>query len=112
MQPFRAEANGLLVYVRLTPRASGDLISGTETTADGRAHIAAKVRAVPEKGAANAAVERLLAEWLGVPKMSISLASGATSRLKTLRIAGDPARLIAAIEAKLSTPVHLPVKRR
>jgi uncharacterized protein (TIGR00251 family) len=112
MQPFRAETGGVLVYVRLTPRASSDAIAGTEMSADGRSHISAKVRALPENGAANAAVEKLLAEWLGVPKASVSVASGATSRLKTLRIAGDTSRLIAALEAKLSAPVHLRPKRR
>lgn len=112
MLPLRAEADGVLVYVRLTPRASSDIIAGIESTADGRAHIAAKVRAVPEKGAANAAVEKLLADWLGVPKATVSVASGATSRLKTLRISGDTTRLIAALETKLSSPVHLHPKRR
>lgn len=112
MRPYRADADGMLLFVRLTPRAASDAVAGTETTADGRMHIAAKVRAVPEKGAANAAVERLMADWLGVPKASVALASGATSRLKTLRIAGDTARLIETIEARLSAPVHRPAKRR
>lgn len=112
MQPFRAETDGILVFVRLTPRAGLDAIAGVEQSADGRSHIAAKVRAVPEKGAANIAVEKLLAEWLGVPKASVSVVSGSTSRLKTLRVSGDAARLVASIEARLSAPVHLSAKRR
>ncbi|MCO5080716.1 MAG: DUF167 family protein [Rhizobiaceae bacterium] len=112
MQPFRADAGGVLVQVRLTPRASDENVTGVETASDGRPHIAMRVRAVPDKGAANDAAGRLLADWLGVPKASVSIAAGNTSRLKTLRVAGDTQRLIAALEAKLSAPVHLRPKRR
>lgn len=40
------------------------------------------VTAAPEKGKANAAVTELLAEYLKVTKSSLTLISGATSRLK------------------------------
>jgi uncharacterized protein YggU (UPF0235/DUF167 family) len=48
---------------------------------------------VPEAGAANTALEELVARWLGLPKRSVSLVAGGKSRLKSLRIAGDPAVL-------------------
>ncbi len=41
-----------------------------------------KVRARPEKGRANEAVIRLLASRLGVPRASLSIVGGATSRDK------------------------------
>lgn len=107
MLPYRPDSGGVLVQVRLTPRAGDDSIAGVETASDGRPHIAARVRALPDKGAANAAVEKLIADWLGVAKASVSVASGPTSRLKTLRVAGDTARLISTLEAKLSSPVLL-----
>jgi uncharacterized protein YggU (UPF0235/DUF167 family) len=46
------------------------------------------VTAAPEKGKANAAVVALLSETLGVPKSSIEIVRGDTSRNKTLRIRG------------------------
>ncbi len=56
----------------------------------GRHGHALKVRvaAPPEKGRANDALLALLAEQLGVPATAVSLASGATSRTKRVRIEG------------------------
>lgn len=73
------------------------------TAADGSAHLAAKVRAVPQKGAANAALERLLASQLGVPKSAVSVVAGAASRLKTVRLSGDAAEIAEAV-ARLAQP--------
>lgn len=95
---FRARDDGVDLFVRLTPKSSKDAVEGVETTADGRCHLAARVRAVPEKGAANAALEKLLARALGIPRNSVSVVAGGTSRLKTVRVSGDPGEL-----AKLMT---------
>ncbi|CAH2403939.1 hypothetical protein MES4922_320110 [Mesorhizobium ventifaucium] len=54
---------------------------------------------MPEHGAANQALERLVAKALGVPRSAVSVAAGGTARLKTLRISGDPAALARCIEA-------------
>lgn len=86
---FRECRDGVELVVRLTPRAAQDAVGGVETTADGRSHLSARVRAVPEKGEANAALERLLAASLDIPKTSISVVAGGSSRLKTVRIAGQ-----------------------
>jgi uncharacterized protein YggU (UPF0235/DUF167 family) len=67
--------------------------------ADGRSHLKARVRAVPEKGAANAALEKLVAKALGVPASNVSVSAGGTARLKVLHIGGDPAALAEAIDA-------------
>ena len=96
---FRLRENGIDLYVRLTPKAAFDRIDGVETTADGHTHLKARVRAVPENGAGNAALERLLAKALGVPVSAVSVVAGGTSRLKTLRIVGDPAELVESVEA-------------
>lgn len=90
---YRTHETGLDVYVRLTPRSSKDAVEGVETMADARAHLAARVRAVPEKGAANAALEKLLASWLGIARSDVSVVAGGTSRLKTVRLAGNPVDL-------------------
>ena len=96
---FRLRDNGIDLYVRLTPKAALDRIDGVETTADGRSHVKARVRAVPENGAANQAPERMMAKALGVPASAVSVVAGSTSRLKTLRILGDGAELAKSVEA-------------
>ncbi len=45
-----------------------------------------KVRAPPEKGRANAAVEELLARRLALPQSSVRIVAGFGSPLKTLEI--------------------------
>jgi uncharacterized protein YggU (UPF0235/DUF167 family) len=97
--PFRLRDGGVDLFVRLTPKAALDRLESVETTADGRSHLKARVRAVPENGAANQALERLLAKALGVPGSAVSVVAGGTARLKTVRIAGDPAILAKSIEA-------------
>jgi uncharacterized protein YggU (UPF0235/DUF167 family) len=47
----------------------------------------------PVEGAANAAVARLLATALGVPRERVQLAAGARGRRKRVRVSGDPAAL-------------------
>ena len=96
--PFRQRSDGIDLFVRLTPKSAIDALEGLGTTADGGTHLKARVRAVPEKGAANAALEKLLARALGVPASSVSVVAGATSRLKTIRVTGDPATLAEAVE--------------
>ncbi|ANT48945.1 DUF167 family protein [Mesorhizobium amorphae] len=97
--PFRLRDDGVDLFVRLTPKAALSRLEGVETAADGRSHLKARVRAVPENGAANAALEKLVAKALGVPVSAVSVVAGGTARLKTLRIAGDPGALAKSIEA-------------
>lgn len=88
----------MAVWVRLTPKGGRDALDGLETMSDGRVVLKARVRAVPEDGRANEALVELLASKLDTPRRSVSIASGHTGRLKKLVVAGDPARLIAALE--------------
>ena len=66
------------------------------------AWLAARVRADAEKGKANQALEKLIADWLGVSPSQVSVVGGATSRLKTVSVAGDPRQLAEHTEAKLA----------
>ena len=57
-----------------------------------------RVTAAPERGAANDAVVRLLAETLGVPARDVTIVSGHARREKTVEVAGaDPARVETAL---------------
>ena len=95
---WRTDNVGLVISVRLTPKAALDRIDGIATLADGRTVLKARVRAVPEKGKANAALEALLAKALGMPKSAVTVIAGGTSRLKSVRVDGSPDSLAAAME--------------
>lgn len=98
MSAWTATADGVTVAVRLTPKGGRDAIDGVETLSDGRAVLKARVRSLPMDGEANAALERLLAKMLGVPARHVTIVSGATSRIKRVKIVGDPRALTAALE--------------
>ena len=96
--PYEADANGLRIRVRLTPRGGRDVLEGIETLADGRAVLKARVRAAPEKGLANVALEALVAKALRVPKLGVSVVAGGTSRVKVVEVSGNAADLAKRVE--------------
>jgi uncharacterized protein len=92
--PWREKDGAVELRVRLTPKSSHDAIEGVARLADGGSVLAARVRAVPEKGRANAALCALVAKALSVPKGRVAVTGGARGRVKTVTVAADP-RLIA-----------------
>lgn len=92
-EPWRYSSDGISIALRVTPRGGRDDIDGIETLADGRSVVKVRVRAIADGGAANKAVTELLAKALRVPKASVKILSGATSRLKQVAVDGDPKSL-------------------
>jgi uncharacterized protein YggU (UPF0235/DUF167 family) len=86
--------------VRVHPRARRDRIAGVHGDA-----LKLEVTTAPEGGAANRAVERLLATALGVPARAVAVVVGATSRSKVVAVDGvaaaEAAALLAAAAARL-----------
>ena len=97
--PWAAVAGGVALSVRLTPKGGRDAIDGIEEMADGRRVLKARVRAAPSEGEANDALIRLVAKALGVPPRDVTLAAGATARVKRLIVAGHGPTLMARLEA-------------
>ena len=97
--PFRAVAGGVEVRVRVTPKGGRDLIEGADRLDDGREVLKVRVRSLPEAGAANEAVRRLLAQALGRPASAVSLRSGAAARVKTFQVLGETETLAATLAA-------------
>ena len=97
-RPWTFAADGLVVAVRLTPKGGRDAIDGTEQLADGRGVLKVRVRAAPSEGAANAALIKLIAAALDTAPRNVSLATGATARIKRIKIAGDGAALAATLD--------------
>ncbi len=103
MTGFTVAADGIVVSVRLTPRGGRDGVDGPRRLADGREVLAVRVRALPEDGAANAALAGVLADRFGVARSAVTIATGAGSRIKQVKVAGD-ARTLAAIAEALFRP--------
>lgn len=78
--------NSLILTVRAKPYSSA---SSLET--DGSGAWIARLRSSPVEGKANAELIGLVARHFRCPKSSISIVSGASGRLKRVRISGIPA---------------------
>ncbi|MDB5975914.1 MAG: hypothetical protein JWR07_2674 [Nevskia sp.] len=72
-----------LLDLKVSPKASRNAIAGFmgET-------LKVSVTAAPERGKANAAVEELLADVLGLPLSAVSVVAGHTAKTKRVEIAG------------------------
>jgi uncharacterized protein len=94
-------ADGVELRVRLTPKSAHDKIEGVETRGDDP-FLKVRVRANPTDGKANTALEKLIAEWLGLARGRVALTSGHTARIKTVTISGEPGELMQAIESLIA----------
>ena len=80
---LRVQADGVLLSVKLQPRASANEIGdalGSE--------LRIKVTAPPVDAAANEALVKLLAQQLDCPRNRVELVRGHTSRHKTIKLHG------------------------
>lgn len=78
--------------VHVTPKAGRDEIAGWRG-----AELSVRVTTAPEGGKANAAVCKTVAAALGVPKSSVRVVRGDTSRHKMLEIDGVKAAELTAL---------------
>ena len=101
LQAWATVAGGLKVRVRLTPKSAQDRIDGIVAGVDGPV-LKVRVRALAEKGAANGALTKMIAAWLGVPQGAVALIAGAKIRTKTLLVAGDGPELAKRAAARLA----------
>jgi uncharacterized protein (TIGR00251 family) len=80
---LRETPDGCTLPVRVHPGAKRNTINGTH---DGALKVS--LTTPPTDGRANAALIEFLADRLNIPRARVTLLTGATSRTKTLRIAG------------------------
>ena len=93
MIPINSSAAGVTFNVRVHPRAKKNAIAGEMGDA-----LKVALTAPPVEGKANEACVRFFAELLQVPRSSVTIAAGETSRNKVIRVAGLTA---AQIEERL-----------
>lgn len=77
------DKEGVRLPVQVQPKAKKNAVTGVH---NGRLKVA--VTAPPERGKANAAVLKVLAAALKIPRAQLELLSGASSRTKTVRVSG------------------------
>lgn len=87
---LRPSRDGILLSVKVTPRASRNEIGGVQGD-----ELKVKVTAPPVDSAANAAVIELLVETLDCPRNAVQLVRGQTARHKVLAIHGLALETIA-----------------
>jgi uncharacterized protein YggU (UPF0235/DUF167 family) len=97
MACYRVVPGGVMLAVRLTPRAARDVVDGVGRLSDGREVAVAHIRAVPAEGAANKSLLALIARTLDVPKSAVSIVAGGAARLKQVKVEGDVGTLSAMI---------------
>lgn len=73
----------MILTVKVIPRARKNEIVGYENGV-----LKVRLKAVPEKGEANEELIDFLAEELEIPKSSLTLVRGHTSRIKHVKIEG------------------------
>jgi uncharacterized protein (TIGR00251 family) len=82
---LRAQPDGVLLSVKLQPRASADEIVTPDGNGD---ELRIRVTAPPVDAAANEALIRLLADRLGCARHSVELVRGHKSRHKVIKLRG------------------------
>jgi len=79
-------ADGWLLSVHVQPGAKATQLAGLHGE-----DLKVRIAAPPVDGRANAALEELVADALGVPRRCVRVVKGATSRRKTVHVAAPGA---------------------
>jgi uncharacterized protein len=83
MVPVKEIAGGVTFAIKVHPRARKNAITGTMGDA-----LKLALTAPPVEGKANQAVIEFFADLFAIPRSSVTIASGETSRNKIVRITG------------------------
>jgi uncharacterized protein (TIGR00251 family) len=83
--------NGVIISVRVVPRAGKSGLAGTRSDA-----LIVRLQAPPVEGAANLELVRVMASILDVPKRAVSIVSGERSRMKRVHVSGIDAKTATA----------------
>ncbi|HEX9466741.1 MAG TPA: DUF167 family protein [Alphaproteobacteria bacterium] len=90
--------DGVIVNIKVIPRARRNSIEppGTDDA------LRVRVTAPPDDGKANAALIALLAEAWDVPRSTLTIAAGTTSRRKRIHVRGEPQSLLRHVAARVN----------
>jgi uncharacterized protein (TIGR00251 family) len=88
---IESTAEGVVIAVRVIPRAGRSEVAGTRDGA-----LLVRLNAPPVEGAANDELIEVIADALAVPKRAVTIVAGERSRTKRVRIAGVHADYVAS----------------
>ncbi|HWI76361.1 MAG TPA: DUF167 domain-containing protein [Sphingomicrobium sp.] len=77
------------IAIKVTPRSAKPGIGGWREGADGREELEIRVAEAPADGAANTAIEKLVAKALGLSRSEVTIISGHSSRHKRVGVPFD-----------------------
>ena len=86
---FSPWKGGARLDARLTPKAARNRVLGVVPDSQNRLCLRVAVTAPPEKGRANCALEKLLAELLRIPVSAVRVVHGASDRRKIVQLTTD-----------------------
>ena len=89
-----------IVAVHVTPKAGRDEIAGWRGS-----ELSVRVSVAPEGGKANAAVCLVVARAMGVPKSTVRVVRGHTSRHKAVEVDAVSAEELAAVLGEPDAPL-------
>lgn len=93
MPYYQEKPDGLVVHVRVQPRASRNQLDGAVGD-----RLRLRLTAPPVEGEANKACVAFLADLFSVPKSQVTLLAGEKAREKSLHVRGDVSQLIAVLK--------------
>jgi uncharacterized protein len=93
---WRVAEDGVSVSVKVQPKSRRPGVQGRGPGAGGE-RLRIGVAEPADAGRANRAACAMLAGALEVPASAVSVLAGAASREKVLRVAGDPASIVARL---------------
>ncbi len=100
---WRAVEGGVEVRIKAEPKSRRPRVGGFAPGVDGPRLRVAVTEAAAD-GRATDAVTAAIAAMLDLPGRAVTLRAGATSRGKTLYCAGDPAMILARLDALPAPP--------
>jgi hypothetical protein len=83
--------DGCVIVIKATPRASKSEIAGAEAE-----WLRVRLKAPPVDGKANVELAALFAKTFGIPKRSVDIITGGTSRLKRVKLRGVSAETVTS----------------
>ncbi len=88
---IETDAQGIVISIRVIPRASTSGVAGTRDGA-----VLVRLNAPPVEGAANTELVEVIAKALRVPKRAVTILSGERNRAKRVQVAGIDAATATA----------------
>jgi len=100
-QVWQSAKKGIVIHLRVTPKASRNGITGIYVDGNGKASLKVATTTQPEKGKANKAVIAILSKAFKQAKSHFTVIAGEIDRNKTVLIDGEDADVLSWLKPAL-----------